>query len=1191
MAKWTEAQRLAVTARDVNLLVSAGAGAGKTAVLVERITQRLLDPAEAVEVDKLLVVTFTNAAATEMRERIAGALHAELRLNPTCDRLRRQVALLGKANITTLHSFCLEILRQNFYLLDLDPSFRVADEAECALMQADVLEQVLEQSYSQLDPAFMALVEGFGGRNSDEGLQQLIADLANFALSQPKPRQWLASAIDGVQAAGVQAVESSPWFGGVCMLVRRELLYARDCLARALAVAEAGPTHYVGVITQELEAHDGVCAATVSEWDKFRARVMDITFDRLPAKRGYDAPDKEVCRTWRDEAKSAIKDLLSGLLAQSAGEIVAGLQLVSPQMQMLGQLVAQYLELYGQVKRARGVVDFSDLEHMALAVLSDGQNESGVAEELRARFVEVLVDEYQDINAVQEAILKSVSRDNNMVMVGDVKQSIYRFRLADPGLFRGKEREFSRDTDNNLCLYLAHNFRSRPAVIAAVNHLFRQLMSDDSIGEVAYDGRAELVAAAEYPEEASVLTPCVEVCLLDRRASDTPEGELDVTTREARAIAEQIVSLVDGKNKVWDVSLRSYRPLQYRDIVVLQRAVAGRAEVFLDVFSQRSIPAFAETSGGYFRSTEVHVLMSLLKVIDNPRQDIPLAGVLRSPLVGLDASELAEIRLADKGAFWDAVMASSRATTSIKLKVFLAKLEHWRDMARRGGLPELVQEIYRDTGYFLYVGTLPCGRQRQANLRALLDRSYQFEATSYKGLFRFLRFIERLEEREGDLGKPNTCGENDNVVRVMTVHKSKGLEFPVVFVAGLGNKFNLRDLSGHVLVHRELGLGPKVVDVATRCVYPSLPNLYLRDVLRRESLSEELRVLYVALTRAREKLYLVGAVNKREEAILSWRDACLDTAPSESKIHKRLPPATMERAQNYWDWLGPALYTHVSIGGSVQGSPAVSFANISSYALSSADGSTVSPSPVLAAVAELKDLPEGPYSEEVKWRLGYRYPFAASTQLAAKMTVSEIKRRQMTEEEGSAGVMPVVLRRVRQHVVREPSELTAAEIGAAIHMMMQHVDLKAPLDLRYFESLRQELVKRQLLTSSEAGSIALEPVALFFAGSLGQRLLASRRVWRELPFSLRVPAHEIHPAARDEFIYVQGVIDCLFSEGDALILVDYKADSVTEDSVSAVAERYRAQIDLYTRATEALFRRTVAQRYIYFFALGRALVI
>jgi len=1183
MAKWTEEQNRAVTARGMNLLVSAGAGAGKTAVLVRRIIERLLDPTEGVDVDRLLVVTFTNAAATEMRERIGAAIHAELRRNPDCDRLRRQVTLLGKASIMTLHSFCLEILRQNFYLLDLDPSFRVADEAECALLQVDVLEQVLEQNYAALDPAFMALVEGFGGRNSDEGLQTLIADLAGFALSQPEPAKWLASVDAGIRATGMQTVEDSPWFGGVNRLVQSELGHACDCLERALAVAEVGPTHYVSTVTGELQVLKGVCATPITTWDRLRDAVHDITFARLPSQRGYDAPNKEVCQAWRNEAKQAVKDLCSGLLAQSAREIIAGLQLVSPQTAMLRQLVTEYLQLYGQAKRARGVVDFSDLEHMALTVLRGGENTSDVAEELRERFVEVLVDEYQDINGVQEAILNAVSRANNMVMVGDVKQSIYRFRLADPGLFRSKERRCSDATANNLCLYLAHNFRSRSGIIAAVNHLFIQLMSEDSIGEVQYDQRAELIAAAEYPEEKAALTPSVEVCLLDRRVPDTPEGELDVTTREARAIAAQIVSLADGRNKVWDVSLQDYRPLQYRDIVVLQRAVAGRAEVYLDVFAERGIPAFAETSGGYFRSTEVHVLMSLLRVIDNPRQDIPLAGVLRSPLVGLDESELAEIRLADAGDFWDAVMAST--SKNDKVRIFLAKLEHWRDMARRGSLPELVQEIYRETGYLLYVSALPGGRQRQANLRALLERSYQFEATSYKGLFSFLRFIERLEEQQGDLGKPNTCGESDDVVRVMSVHKSKGLEFPVVFVAGLGNKFNLRDLSAHVLVHQGLGLGPKVVDTATRCIYPSLPNLYLRGVLKRESLSEELRVLYVAMTRAREKLYLVGAVNKRDETILSWQNACADECP------QQLPAALMERAQNYWDWLGPALFTHVSMGGSVKGSPAVSFAYMGPSHLSAAGAATGSPSQLLQAVAGLLEVPASPCSEEVKHRLGYIYPFAASTRIAAKMTVSEIKRRQMAEEEESAGVSADAFKRVRQQTVRAPSQLTAAEIGTAMHMLLQQVDLKAHLDLGYFESLRQDLVDKKLLTPIEVASFSLEPIALFFAGSLGRRLLASPRAWRELPFSLRVPAHEIHPTARHEFIYVQGVIDCLFSEGDGLILVDYKSDRVTEDSVAAVVDRYRGQVDLYTRATEALLRRTVTERHIYFFALGRAVLV
>lgn len=707
-------------------------------------------------------------------------------------------------------------------------------------------------------------------------------------------------------------------------------------------------------------------------------------------------------------------------------------------------------------------------------------------------------------------------------------------------------------------------------------------MTQTAIGEVDYDSRAELIAAASYPAQPVGASPEVEVCVLDRKAVDTEEGELDVTTREARLIAERIVSLVEGEDfSVWDVSANAYRPVEFRDIVVLLRAAAGRAETFLDVLGELNIPVYAETVGGYFRSTEVHVLLSLLKIVDNPRQDIPLAGVLRSPLVGCSATELAEIRLAHAGSYWDAVLAST--ASHAKLAAFRLKLEQWRDMARRGGLPELLQQIYHDTGYYLYVGTLPGGRQRQANLRALIDHAHQFESTSYTGLFRFLRFVERLEEQQGDLGKPNTSGENDNVVRVMSVHKSKGLEFPVVFVAGLGNKFNLRDLSGHVLLHKGIGLGPKVVDREARCIYPSLPHLCLRDVLRRESLSEELRVLYVALTRAREKLYLVGSVNKRDAAVAAWQNARSDASCGP------LPAPLVERAQNYFDWLGPALYAHTSMGGTAQGAPRLALAPLRVGFAESHGGTIDRPaSALLTAVAELWPLPEGEYSQEVTRRLRYRYPHSASTQLPAKMSVSEVKRRQMSEDEEAPAPDKPVLRRARQQVIHVATELTAAEIGTAMHMLMQHVDLSAALTASYFATLREQMTEDHLLTQSEAESFSLAPVAAFFASSIGKRLLAAKRVWRELPFSWRVAAREFDQSVSDEFVYVQGVIDCLFGEGDSLILIDYKSDRVTDETVASACERYRSQVNLYARAVEALFKRDVAERHIYFFALGRA---
>ena len=1186
MPTWTKMQRRVIEARNTSLLVSAGAGAGKTAVLVERVIGRILDKTEPVDVDRLLVVTFTNAAAAEMRERIAHALQQELAKDPQSDRLRRQVTLLGRATITTLHSFCLEILRQNFHLLGLDPTFRVADETECALMQADVLETVLEENYRTLDATFAALVDGFGGRVSDEGLGRLILELASFALSQPDLRQWLRSVVASLAVTTMTDVEQKPWYRGARHMVRCKLDFAREALERALAIAETGPTHYRDVLTAELQAVSDLArlAAENATWDELRRAVASMTFGRLPAKRGYDAPDKEVCKSWRDEVKETIKELLTGYLAQSEDELVAGLSLAHPQAAKLIELTTAYLDSYSNAKHDKGIVDFNDLEHFALQVLSPSAEPSAVAQELQTRFIEVLVDEYQDINAVQEAILNCVARPSNRVMVGDVKQSIYRFRLADPGLFRAKERDYRRRRKGR-CLYLAQNFRSRPSIIAAVNFLFSRLMTVDSIGEVKYDRRAALVAAAEYPAGERTLNPAVEVCWLERNSLDSPEGERDATTREAGVIAEHILGLVENAGReVWDTAAKAYRPLQYRDMVVLLRAAAGRADVFLDVFSRRNIPAYADAAGGYFRATEVHVLLSLLKLIDNPRQDIPLAGVLRSPLVGLSAQELADIRLAHTAAgYWDAVLA--RADSSEKLQVFLGRLERWRDMARRGGLPELIGQIYRDTGYYLYVGTLPGGRQRQANLRALLDRAHQFETTAYKGLFRFLRFIERLEEQEGDLGKPNTCGENDNVVRVVSIHKSKGLEFPVVFVAGLGNRFNRRDLNAPVLVHKELGIGPKLVDSEARCLYPSLPHLYLRDVLRRESLSEELRVLYVAFTRAREKLYLVGSVSKRDEKIREWRETAKDLP------NGRLPAHIMEGAITPCDWLGPALYGHKSLGGTRRDTQGASFLEHLGAPSGVLVAKSDSPSSLLlAAATQQTPAPEGSFAEEVRRRLSYRYPYAASTQLPAKLSVSDIKRR-LLEDEAESGTAPVRLRRARQQLPVAPAELTAAEIGSAMHMLLQHVDLSIKHTPGYFESLRAELVKRHLLTPNEALSFSLAPIAAFFASSLGRRLLSSPRVWRELPFSWRIAAAELYPAVGDEHVYVQGVIDCLFSEGDALILVDYKSDRVTEDTVAQACVGYRAQVDLYARAVEAQLKRKVAERHIYFFALGRGIEV
>lgn len=1212
--KWTEEQWRAITARGNNLLVAAGAGAGKTAVLVERIIKRLTDPQGPLNVDQLLVVTFTNAAAAEMRERIGTALAAAIAMNPGDDRLARQLALLGRASIATLHSFCLDLLRQYFYRLELDPAFRVADVTEAELLRADVLERLFEERYQSEDSAFLHLVDAYGGTHDDGQLQAILLQLDSYAGSHPEPSVWLQQLPQALQDSATR----QSWLAQLGSAVKEELAVARTSLQTALAIASKpdGPEQYLERLSSELEQVEFVLDSVPADaWDQLRNLIQSINFARLPSKKGGDLLLREQAKQARDAAKDGIKKLSSKLLAQDAADLVAGLAAVAPSMELLCQLVLDFRASYAQAKRQKGLVDFNDLEHMALRVLRDAGGPSSVALELRQRYAEILVDEYQDINGVQEAILQLVTDPtgggSQLFMVGDVKQSIYRFRLADPSLFLHKYNAYSQQPEMGERIDLAHNFRSRASVLDAVNFLFRQLMTEQ-VGELAYDAAAELKSGAAYPEEQHALTPQVEVKLIERATTATTDAEeddalaeLDATSREARLVGIAIRQLVEESgHKVWDKQLKGYRPLAYRDIVILLRATYGRANAYLEQLRQLEVPVYAELGTGYFQATEVQIMLSLLQIIDNPRQDIPLAAVLRSPIVGLNGAELADIRLTlPQQSFYAALVAASEQPTKLgeQAKHFLADLARWREQARRNNLSDLIWQVYRDTGYFRYVGAMPGGAQRQANLRALHDRARQYEQTSFRGLFRFLRFIERLQAEQSDLGTAPALGENDDVVRIMSVHKSKGLEFPVVFVGGLGNQFNLQDLRRDLLIHKELGLGPMAVDLERRVRYPTLPRLVIEQRLLLETLSEELRVLYVALTRAREKLFLVGSVRNLERALGRWvQTAALPRSPQGA-----LPNHELAQARCFLDWVGPALVRHPEIAPSLevaghtvpkslllQGEPSRWHLQLVEPAELMSEPSAAPETPELVSLAKHQVLPDHGWSQAVAERLNWVYPHAQLQGKHIKVSVSELKRRFESLDEEAAPIRWQRPPAIRPAFLQQQIGPSQAEIGSAIHLLLQHVDLTQRPTLGYLQQLQAEMLTNSLLSPETATRVDLDLVADFLQSEIGCRLRQADQVWRELPFSLRLPATELYgPEAAGEHIFIQGIVDCVIREGEQAVLLDFKSDNVNQNTVTAAAASYRVQVDLYAQAITALLGLPVQERYLYFLRLGQAVQI
>lgn len=1226
MAKWTNEQSLAITTRGCNLLISAAAGAGKTAVLVERIIRLLCDECEPVDIDRLLVVTFTEAAAAEMRERIGAALEREIR-DAGRSELTRQLSLVNGAPISTLHSFCLDVIRRYFYLLDIDPSLRVADATEAAMLQQDILDDVLEEALSAEDPVVHELAARYGGKRGDEGLGRQILRLYRFAWSNPNPERWLAGAVSSFDATGKTAdTLLAPWLQPLQTHLRLTLDYASSVLARAQSLCRlpSGPLAYENVLQNDSEQINALALlSAASSWEQLREAWLGVNFERLPAARNVDDQIKEQVQNLRKKAKEAIGGAAEAFFARSAEEFRAEIGELAPLVAALAALTTRFAALYDKAKRQAGLLDFNDLEHTCLRILSHEENgtvvPSAAAVELRQRFHHVLVDEYQDINPVQDAILALVSRQGettpNLFMVGDVKQSIYRFRLGEPALFLERYRQYPAEPGGpEQRILLSKNFRCRDGVVSAVNFLFRQLMTAEA-AEIEYDRDAELLCGAMYPEAADVCVAdaAVEVHLLPREQTDVPATEepggnetddLDALEREGVVVAQRIREMLetpDGPLHVYDKETDCYRPACFRDIVILLRATSNRANRLVDILARYGIPAYADLSTGYFNATEVETMMALLMVVDNPCQDIPLAAVLRSPFVGLTLEELAAIRMAggrDRD-FYDAVTAAAAEgipELSDKLQRFLDRLERWRSLARQEKLAAFIAAVYRESGYADYVAGLPDGAQRQANVRALFSRARQFDRFSRQGLFRFLEFIGQLRRSGEDLGAARALGENENVVRIMSIHKSKGLEFPVVFLCDLGKGFNFLDQRSDILIHRDLGIAPLIVDRQSGLRYPSLPYLALKIVGEAETRAEELRILYVALTRAREKLILVGSARGLDKEIEEW---------SQLLAHCRhvLPSADVARAGNYLDWIGRALIRHPDLQGDTNNYPWLS-GEQARFRLVYWDGEGKKlPAVPLSGRGENTsaqmqglgpldvDIPAEQLSE-IRRCLAYRYPYRLSS-LPAKLSVSEIKRRFADAGEGGeeARLIPPQSWQ-RPTFLRPKTGLSPVERGILYHRVFQYLNLAAPLDEAGISTQLADLVKHGVLSAEEAFHIAPELLAPFFRSEAGQTVLAyNSQTYREWPFTLALPASRLSPGEAEDDVVIQGIIDLLVKTESGYVIVDFKSDRIPEGGAAELANRYKEQLRYYAMAVETILSGSVEAVYLYALAVGQTIPV
>lgn len=1230
--KWTEEQQKVISLRDRNILVSAAAGSGKTAVLVQRILGRIMDSTHPVDIDKMLIMTFTRAAAGEMRERISRALEQALYENPDNDHLQRQMTLIHTAQITTIDGFCAYVIRNYFHLIGLDPGYRTADEGELKLLREDVLKELLEEKYGEEDcKRFVDFVECYASGKTDDGIKELIWEVYQAAMSHPYPEEWLTECLKCYQ--GEEPVKDAKWMKLLWEACREELDSMQNLAeeAKAICLEEGGPYLYEEALDQDLlligklrelaerEDYDGAFM--------FLNDAVFIPFSRK--KQDVEESLKKQVQDLRKEVKEAWKKLSERYFSCKEETLSALLKNCGESLETLVELTIAFKERFGEKKREKNVLDFTDMEHFALQILVEKDGDTvtmtQAARELSEKYEEVLVDEYQDSNLVQELLTNCVSGwandRKNIFMVGDVKQSIYRFRLARPELFMEKYKSYTLTDSREQRIDLHKNFRSRREVLQSVNYIFRQIMGED-LGGIAYDDAAALYPGAAFPEGYEEEFVKTEVLLIEKDGEELLEEHSGQNSQELEAlsIAQEIRRMV-GKEHVLDRETGKYRPVEYGDIAILLRTASGWAETFGEVLASQGIPAYTASKTGYFSALEVVTVLNFLRIADNPLQDIPLMGVLRSPIVNCTSQEAAEIRCACPGGMlYDSICAyvedgqmelwadEGKEVLKEKLRAFLELLDEIRDMAAYTPIHQLILYVLKATGYGDYARALPGGEQRNANLQMLVEKAMDYEKTSYRGLFNFIRYIESLQKYEVDFGEVNLSGSGASSVQIMTIHKSKGLEFPIVFAAGMGKQFNFRDMNARLLIHPEMGFGADAIFPEQRMVVPTAFKQVIRRELQKESLGEELRVLYVALTRAKEKLVLTGTVGKLEGRVNAL-------SRSRDREEVLLSAGSRMKAKTYWDYVLPALARNRCMDGLYQeygiapcrghllyGEEA-EFTVRKITALDLAGEEVVHEAENQMRMEYLKEWDAGKvYDEEarnrIEERFGYQYPYEYLKAIPVKVSVSELKKRSYAGEydrEESLFFEPDIVPLVPRFAAETEDEYTGAARGTAYHRVMECLDYTRVASAEEIQEQVDGLLRQQKIEAGEAACIENGDVLRFIKSPLGKRMQTAAlagKLYREQPFVISVGASALNEKWPDnERVLVQGIIDAYFLEGEEIVLVDYKTDRVRKGEEGKLVERYRVQLEDYAGALERMLGKKVREKYIYSFAVHEAILV
>ena len=1262
---WTTEQQQVIDLRNRNILVSAAAGSGKTAVLVERIVKIITDKNHPVDIDHLLIVTFTNAAAAEMRERIGNAIEKALDEQPGNEHLLRQLTLIHNAQITTIDSFCLYVVRNHFHEINLEPNFRIGDEGELKLLREDVLGRVLEQNYEEPSEAFSDFVEGYASGRTDAALNEMILQLYEFSRSYPWPEKWLDSFVGIYRIENREELDRAEWLAPLTQNIRFVLKDCEQLLRQALAVTQQddGPDMYEKAVRSDLEKYESLSKLT--SFCELSGALSDIKYDRLASSRGFEGdPDKlELVKSLREQAKDVVKKLCRQYFFCSPEMMIGQLERTEPMLEEVVRLTKQFADEFAAAKRRKNLVDFHDVEHFALQILVDEETEKAkkTAEEFRDTFEEIMIDEYQDSNEVQETLLCSISREergeNNIFMVGDVKQSIYRFRLARPELFMKKYDSYSLEESTTQRIDLHKNFRSRAEVLTCTNDIFYKIMVR-SLGNVEYDAEAALYPGASYPVSAD-FTP--EILLAGSNDELLEDTELsDKKTLEAKIVAEEIRHLMKTQ-PVTDKATGELRAARYSDLVILLRSLSGWADSLVEVLNGNGIPAHTVSSTGYFSTVEVQTVLSMLRLLDNPRQDIPMAAVLRSPMAGLTDEELAVLRLEDGSVpFHEAVLelaeglyeedgqkeisdseADSEAdqkqgrnadgkkeddietTAHRKLLKFYKKYRQLRQLVPDTPIHELIEIILRETGYGHYVAAMPAGSRRTANLNMLLEKAAAYEKTSYKGLFHFVRYIDELQKYDVDFGEADMVGENEDVVRIMSIHKSKGLEFPIVIVSGMGKNFNKQDTRSKMVLHPELGIGLDYMDGKKRIKSPTIAKKAIAKQIELENLGEELRVLYVALTRAKEKLILTGTLKDAAEKLEFYRQQ----ANLSKAADRPLSYLTREGASGYLDWILPAV---LSYGDKYP----VRIVEVAELVLDEVENQLEQNEDLTERIEEI-EAADTQLVGQLKQRFSQRYPYQVDVLRKNKYSVSELKHRAMRErfeaeqeetvpaflEEPVTPTIPLFIQ--REESVEQETENRGALRGTAVHRVMECYDFASEKSV---QEQMEAMEKEEKITADMRALVKEQTVADFVSSETGKRMALAQRggaLYREKPFVMGFTEEELENYGfgvgsntdsceniyektdsdqekeeqkkvrhEEDLTLIQGIIDVFWIEKDGIVLLDYKTDRVQQ--AKELIDRYETQLKLYADALERVFaarKLKVKEILIYSFSLEQLITL